>query len=104
MQKRSSVCARRRAAQSRVGAEKAYLLNSFRMARPLLNPLMPALAGRMLKGSRSAGGVMKISTRIRAGGLGSTNHNQTTARGLRVKANLKAGGLSMNHNLTLARR
>jgi hypothetical protein len=37
---------------------------------------------------RSAG--MKVKTNVKAGGL-TTNHNQTAARGLKVKTNVKAG-------------
>jgi hypothetical protein len=44
---------------------------------------------------------MKIKSNIKAGGL-STNHNQTTARGLKVKSGVKAGGWD-NHNQTVSR-
>jgi len=37
---------------------------------------------------------MKLRTNVKAGGL-SANHNQT---GLRLKTRVKAGGLSANHN------
>lgn len=33
---------------------------------------------------------MKIKTKVKAGGL-TTSHNQTVARGLKVKTNVKAG-------------
>ena len=66
---------------------------------------------------------MKIKTNVKAGArtgdiiIGSTatlppNHNQTMARGLKVKTNVKAGvgdpgcpewGCGMNHNQTMAR-
>ena len=35
---------------------------------------------------------MKINTNVKAGALNS-NHNQTVARGLKVKSNVKAGGI-----------
>jgi hypothetical protein len=44
---------------------------------------------------------MKIKSNVKAGGL-SAQHNQTVSRGLKVKTNVKAGG-SMNHNQTIAR-
>ena len=34
---------------------------------------------------------MKIRTNVKAGGLPNMNHNQTVARGLTVKTNVKAG-------------
>jgi len=46
---------------------------------------------------------MKIKTNVKAGSW--TNHNQTTARSLKVKTNVKAGipGIGHNHNQTAAR-
>jgi hypothetical protein len=54
---------------------------------------------------------MKIKTNVKAGGL-SVNHNQTVARGLKVKTNVRSGfnpqpdppgKTDLNHNQTLAR-
>jgi hypothetical protein len=52
---------------------------------------------------------MQVKTRVKAGGL-PLNHNETLVRApkpapsLKVKTNLKAGGLSLrNHNETLVR-
>ena len=49
---------------------------------------------------------MKVKTNLKAGGL-STNHNETLvrvqAKGLKVKTHLKAGGFFLNHNETLVR-
>ncbi len=51
---------------------------------------------------------MKVKTNLKAGGL-AINHNETLvrdipkARGLKVKTHLKAGGMFLNHNETLVR-
>lgn len=44
---------------------------------------------------------MKVKAKVKAGAL-STNHNQS-ARGLRVKSEVKAGGVRFNHNQTVTR-
>ena len=44
---------------------------------------------------------LKVRTNIRAGGL-SINHNETQVRGLKVRTNIRAGSLS-NHNETMVR-
>jgi hypothetical protein len=49
---------------------------------------------------------MKTKTHVRAGGI-QLNHNETLARdasrakGLRVKTHVRAGGIALNHNETL---
>jgi hypothetical protein len=40
---------------------------------------------------------MKIKTNVKAGGI-TQNHNQTTARSLKVKSNVKAGAFAPNPN------
>jgi hypothetical protein len=51
---------------------------------------------------------MKVQTTIKAGGI-SLNHNETLARDaaeaktLKVKTGVKAGGISLNHNEALVR-
>ena len=42
---------------------------------------------------------MKIKTNVKAGGI-EMQHNQTAARSLKVKSGVKAGGISLNHNQT----
>jgi hypothetical protein len=43
---------------------------------------------------------MKVKSNIKAGKL-AVNHNQAVACGLRVKSNVKAGKLAANHNQTI---
>jgi hypothetical protein len=45
---------------------------------------------------------MKVKTNVKAGGV-SAQHNQTVARGLKVKTGVKAGDGEMQHNQTMAR-
>jgi len=49
---------------------------------------------------------MKVKTNLKAGAI-AINHNETLvrdkAKGLKVKTNLKAGKLAVNHNETLVR-
>jgi hypothetical protein len=50
---------------------------------------------------------MKIKTNMKAGkhdgGIWEQQHNQTVARGLKVKTNVKAGEIPVQHNQTVAR-
>ncbi len=47
---------------------------------------------------------MKVKTNVKAGGLWQ-NHNETLASaGMKVKTNVKAGGNTINHNETLSTR
>ena len=47
---------------------------------------------------------LKVKTQIKAGGI-RLNHNETLlrkqAKGIKVKTQIKAGGLHLNHNETL---
>ena len=45
---------------------------------------------------------MKIKTNVKAGGI-SLQHNQTVSRGLKVKTNVKAGIMEQQHNQTMTR-
>jgi len=45
---------------------------------------------------------MKIKTNVKAGGV-SMQHNQTMARGLRVKSCVRAGVMTQQHNQTVGR-
>ena len=45
---------------------------------------------------------MKIKTNVKAGGI-QMQHNQTVARGLKIKTSVKAGGINLQHNQTMAR-
>lgn len=54
---------------------------------------------------------MKIKTNVKAGVVSQgdpppippvSNHNQTVARGLKVKSSAKAGGIHLNHNQTVS--
>jgi len=49
---------------------------------------------------------MKIRTKVKAGGVRLSNHNQSLVRsaGLKVKTHVKAGGVRLgNHNQSLVR-
>jgi len=45
---------------------------------------------------------MKVKSNVKAGGI-KLNHNQAV-KGLRVKAGVKAGGRRLQHNQTVSRR
>ena len=44
---------------------------------------------------------MRVKSNVKSGGI-QYNHNQTAA-GVRVKTKVKAGGMDFNHNQTVAR-
>ena len=44
---------------------------------------------------------MRVKSNVKAGGV-KLNHNQTV-KGLRVRSNVKAGGISFNHNQAVTR-
>ena len=45
---------------------------------------------------------MRIKTNVKAGGI-SLQHNQRLTRSLKVKSGVKAGGIALNHNQTVTR-
>ena len=45
---------------------------------------------------------MKIKTNVKAGGM-SMQHNQTMSRGLKVKSGVKGGEMQLQHNQTVAK-
>jgi len=61
-----------------------------------------AIAAIKLNISRKEYTSMKIKTNVKAGGI-MPNHNQTAARGLKVKSHVRAGEAQMQHNQTVAK-
>jgi len=55
-----------------------------------LNKKAAVLAAIDLKSSRKENTSMKVKTNVKAGGL-TAQHNQTVAKGLKVKTSVKAG-------------
>ena len=51
---------------------------------------------------RSNNAGMKVKSNVKAGGV-NMQHNQTVTRGVRVKSGVKAGGVNLQHNQTIAR-
>ena len=45
---------------------------------------------------------MNVKTNVKAGGM-QMQHNQTMARGLKVKSGIKAGGIQLQHNQAVAK-
>src|SRR6185369_6493678 len=58
------------------------------------NPNPRSKTMKTISGKTTNGG-LSVQTSIKAGGLYVINHN---ARGLKVRAGVKAGGMSANHN------
>jgi len=54
------------------------------------------------KFSRKGKTSMKIKTNVKAGGI-NLQHNQTVARALKVKTNVKSGEMTLQHNQTMTR-
>ena len=46
---------------------------------------------------------MKVKSTVKAGGPGLVLQHNQTVKGLRVKSNVKAGGVRLNHNQTVTR-